>query len=221
MQITPAILTDAFLEVQRSLEIIRYCSGVETVHIDVIDGQFADNVTVAPLDLTVADFDPLKIDFHLMTDEPMDYVYECEALKGYLPIRRMIGQVERMSHQQDFVWSVKANGWEASLALNLFTPLDAIEKEVWPELDHILLLGVEAGQQGQVLHNHLFEKLHEISEMNLTRKLSVSVDGGVKLNTAPAILKYAVDELVVGSGIWHSDDPVQAIEEFNKVVGEA
>ncbi|SRR5258708_6259866 len=217
MKITPAILTDSFLLLQHEVDAVRYSSVIEAVHIDVIDGQFADNITVTPLDLTVAEFEPLKIDFHFMTEEPMDFVYECEALKEYLPIRRMIGQVERMTHQADFLWSAKSNGWEATLALDLFTPLEAIDEELWKELDSVLLLGVEAGYQDQKLHANLYRKLQELAK-RFPRKngynFKVLVDGGIKLDNILTLARYDIDECVVGSAIWESEDPLLAIEEL-------
>lgn len=217
MKITPAILTDSFLVAQQQIDAVRYSSLVEAVHIDVIDGQFVDNITVTPLDLTVGDFDPVKIDFHFMTEEPMDFLYECEALKEYLPIRRVIGQIERMSHQEDFIWTAKANAWQAVLALDLFTPLEEIHEESWRELDGLLLLGVEAGMQNQKMHPHLLEKLQKLEELfpkTQPRRFKVFVDGGVKPDNIASFSHHNIDEFVVGSAIWESDEPLLALEAF-------
>src|SRR5579859_967692 len=214
MHIVPAILTDSFNTLQQQLDLVRYISAIEAVQIDVIDGHFVDNLTVTPLDLTVADFDPLHIDFHFMTEEPMDFVYECEGVKDYLPIRRIYGQVERMSHQQDFLREVRSNNWEAGLAVNLFTPLEAINEETWSELDHILLMAVEAGEQNQTFHKQVLEKVKQLREQLPSERLHITVDGGIKLSNAAALIEAGVNELNVGSAIWKSVDPAGTIEEF-------
>ncbi len=215
MNIIPAILTDSFLTLQNQVESIKPSDETSVVHIDIIDGLFADNITVTPLDLTVADFDQFKIDFHLMTEEPMDFVFECAGLREYLPIRQIIGQVERMTHQMDFIEEVRRNNWEPALALDLFTPLESIDEDVWQQLHSILIMAVEAGAQEQTFNRVALEKVKEIRRVypNI-EQMNIMVDGGVKTLNAKEILKSGANELVVGSAIWESADPVAKIEEF-------
>lgn len=214
MKLVPAILTDSFLTAQQQIDLVRYSPTIEAVQIDVIDGQFADNITVTPLDLTVAEFDPIKIDFHLMAEEPMDFVYECEGVKEYLPIRRIYGQIERMSYQSEFLTAIRANGWQAGLALDLFTPIEEVEEDVWQDLRYVLLMAVEAGQQNQVFHNQVFEKITELRERFSPEQLHISVDGGIKLNNAAKVIEAGANEINVGSALWSTADPAQTIEEF-------
>jgi ribulose-phosphate 3-epimerase len=212
--ITPTILTNSFLDLQRQVDAVRYSSLVQAVNIDVIDGFFADELTITPLDLTVGEFDPIKLDFHFMTEEPMDFVYECLGIKEYLPIRRMYGQVERMSYQGEFLQEVRANGWEAGLALDLFTPIEAIDEEIWPSLTHLLLLGVEAGAQGQALHPYIFDKLAELRQLPAAARVHILVDGGIKMNNIAEISAAGANEVVVGSALWESDDPLRTLESL-------
>ncbi len=221
MKLYPGILTDSFLELQNNADSVKDSPLIEALHIDIIDGQFVDNLTVTPLDLTVGDFEPLKIDFHLMTEEPMDFVFECEGVKDYLPIRRLIAQVERMTSQPDFLYEVKKNGWEASLALDLFTPVEAIDEEVWPELTHILLMSAEAGASGQPFHPQVLEKVRDIRKhFPDPERMHILIDGGVKTTNLKQILDGGVDEVTATSAFWQSEDPLQVIEEFYRVAGE-
>jgi ribulose-phosphate 3-epimerase len=221
MKIVPAILTDSFLTAQQQIDQIKYSPLVEAVQIDIVDGQFVENTTVTPLDLTVADFEPTQIDFHLMTEEPMDFVYECEAVKDYLPIRRIYGQVERMSYQRDFIHAVMGNNWQAGLALDLFTPVDEIDEEVWPEIKHILLMGIEAGFQGKSFNKHVLEKIEFIREnFPVSHEITILVDGGVKLSNVQHIFQAGANEVAVGSALWQSVDPLQTLEEFYRLETE-
>ncbi len=217
MNILPAILTDSFLTLQNQVESVKSSDLINTIHIDIIDGQFADNITVTPLDLTVADFDQFKVDFHLMTEEPMDFAFECAGLREYLPIRQIIGQVERMSHQMDFIEEVRRNNWEPALALDLFTPLEAIDEDVWSQLHSILIMTVEAGAQQQVFNRIALEKVKEIRRVYpKLEQMNIMVDGGVKTLNTKEILQSGANEIVVGSAIWESQDPVAKIEEFQQ-----
>jgi ribulose-phosphate 3-epimerase len=198
------------------LESVKESQLIERVHVDIIDGQFVDNITLTPLDLTVVDFGELGVDFHFMVEEPMDTVYECEAITEYLPIKRIIGQVERMSRQADFLHEVKRNGWEAYLGLDLFTSVeDAIDEDVWEDLDGIMLMSIEAGRQEETFNPQVFHKLQELRSLNArAAKIPVIIDGGVKLTNVGQILQHGVEEVSVGSALWNAPEPTQVIEEF-------
>mgnify|MGYP004417315356 CR=1 FL=1 len=221
MKLLPAILTDSMTIFTEQLEIAKQGEQVDTVHIDVVDGMFADTLTLTPLDLAVVDFGELQVDFHLMTEEPMDFVHECEAVREYLPIRRIIGQIERMSSQRDFVAEVKRNGWQPALGLDIFTPIDSIDEDVWGEFPAILIMGIEAGAQNKVFNPHALEKIQELRQKypNL-EQLNIGIDGGVKIENLKQILETGVDEVMVGSAIWKSDQPVQLIDQLHEVAGQ-
>lgn len=218
MKLLPAILTDSITTLQSQVELVRESPLIETIHIDVIDGLFADNLTVTPVDLIATEFAPLTLDFHLMTEEPMDYVYELGGVKEYLPIRRVYGQVERMSFQADFLQEVRVNGWEGGLALDLFTPLDAIDDDVWQNLSALLLMSVEAGQQGETFHDSIFAKIKEVSEhVEKSSSLSIVLDGGIKQSLLPKLRDAQIAEAVVGSAIWQAAEPLHALEELHRI----
>ncbi len=56
MTLFPAILTDSMTVLAQQLAVASECSVVETVQIDIIDGLFADNITVTPADCATQDF---------------------------------------------------------------------------------------------------------------------------------------------------------------------
>ena len=222
MKLSPSILTDSFITLQEQVNIARESDLIETVQVDIVDGQFADNITVTPLDLAVGDFEPLKIDFHFMVEEPMDYVYECVGIKEYLPIHRIYGQIERMSFQKEFVAEVKKNNWQVGLALDLFTPVEEIDEELWSEIDGVLLMAVEAGFQEEKFNPLVLEKIREVKKIQASlsgKKFHIMADGGIELSNVQQVLAAGADEIAVGSEIWKSNDPLRTVEEFFKLEG--
>lgn len=219
MQFFPAILSDSETVVQQQLDWAAHSNSVDVVQLDIIDGIMADNITVAPLDLSLLEFHDLKCDLHLMVEEPMDYVFEAEAVKQRLPVRTVIAQVERMSYQQSFLDEVRQQNWKTGLSLDLFTPLEALEPGVWEHLDVLQLMGNELGTQGQPLHAHLWEKVAEarafITKYGYTTQLFVDI--GVNLETAPKLWQAGVEGVAVGSAIWNSSEPMQTMQEFAKL----
>jgi ribulose-phosphate 3-epimerase len=216
MTVYPAILSDSSEVVAQQLELAQFSDDVETVQIDIIDGWFADNVTVTPTDLVGLDFGELTLDLHLMTEEPLDFVYEARDSKKDLPIRAIIAQVEHMSNQADFIKDVRNQEWKVGLSLNLFTPIDAIDLESWEYLDAVQVMGIEAGFQGQTFHPTALDTIREVAKKvgQLDRPIELIVDGGVTLELLGRLQELGVSSVAVGSGLWSAPDVEAAIRQF-------
>lgn len=216
MKLYPSILTGSVTEAQEQVVWASSFDQIRTVQVDIIDGQFVDNETVTPTDLIEVDFGELSIDLHLLTEEPLDYVYETIEHKDAFTARSIIGQVERMSSQEDFVNTVKKNEWQVGLSLDLFTPFDAIEEASWAQLDIVQLMSIEAGFQGKEFHPTAFEKIRQLVALrkSLGRKFEIIIDGGVKPALLSKLEKAGVDSVVVGSGLWESQDLEKAVETY-------
>ncbi len=216
MNVTPAILTDSFAVVQEQLAIASVAAVVSKVQVDVIDGLFSENTTVTPMDLTVGDFGDLRLDFHLMVEEPMDFVSEIMAVSDYLPVESVIAQVERMSFQEDFLIEVKKMSWLAGLALDLYTPLESIDDSSWSELDVLLLMGHEVGYQNVRFRPAAMENIEAAVKFRQSsgHHFKIIVDGGVRREHLRLLREMGIDEVAVGGDIWSSLDQVQTIEEL-------
>ena len=216
MKLYPTILTDSVATVQHQLNLVKEHRPIEVVQIDIIDGQLADNVTVTPSDLTGLDFGQLQLDFHLMVEEPMDFLHELIEYRARLPVRAVIAQVERMSFQADFLEMVKKEDWLRGLCLDLHTPLSAIEPNSWAELDIIQLMGVELGFQGQTFAPQVFVKLKGLADQRTkdNLKFAIIVDGGVKASNAKELAQLGVTGVAVGSALWQAEDLRQTVEQL-------
>lgn len=220
--IVPAILSGDVAEVQRLLDMAKSLPDCQLVQIDIIDGWFADNVTVTPTDLWELDFGQLQVDLHLMTEEPMDFVFEALEFKDKLPAISITAQIEHMTSQLVFVEQVKNVGWQVGLSLDLFTPAEAIDADLLPKLDLIQVMGIEAGFQGQEFSSQALETVKDVKEILKKQELEtmVVVDGGVKLNNISKIIEAGVDRVVVGSALWQAEDLLEAyrqmVEEMEK-----
>lgn len=215
VRIYPALLSDQLADLQSQiLKIIDMDTdlGVDSdlssvnkvVQIDIIDGKFADNLTCTPTDLLDFNFGEFKIDFHLMTEDPMDYVHELIDVKNQLPVRAIIGQVERMTSQAHFLEEVRQQQWLPGLSLDLFTPVEAIDAESWEKLQVVQVMGVAAGFQGQQFHPSSLQVIAELRPLCTQHEVELIVDGGVNLETVSAVIKAGADSVAVGSSLWQS-----------------
>ena len=207
MIIYPAVLTDNLETAQKQLELANKLK-VSGVQLDVIDGFYADNLTLTPADCIQLDFGKLSVDFHLMVDEPMDYLHELIEFKQQIPARAVIGQVEKMTYQKDFVQEAKRYGFLAGLSLDLFTPFEQIETEIFEELDILQIMGVRAGFQNQAFNPQALDLVRQAVRFKASagHNLAVIVDGGVKLDNISQIKQAGADAVVVGSQLWQSED---------------
>jgi len=205
--IYPSILSDSKKTVSRQLGLLRQ-HQVPFVQLDVIDGFYAGNLTLTPSDYAEYEFGQLQVDFHLMVEEPLDYVYEILDHKEKLPVRAIIAQVERMSHQANYVSLVKEVCFLVGLSYDLYTPFESIDASVWPDLDFVQVMGVEAGFQGQQFSSASLELIHQVIKWRADNKLDFKllVDGGVKPEILDELKTLELDGLVVGSFLWQAEN---------------
>jgi ribulose-phosphate 3-epimerase len=219
MKIYPAILTESLAQAQQQLEIAQGLQDVETVQIDIIDGKFADNLTITPADFGELDFGDLTCDLHLMTEEPMDGVYELIEYSRIVPVRAVIGQVERMSKQAFFLEEIEKHEWEPGVSLDIFTPLEAIDDASWQYLKVVQLMGVEAGAQGKTFNPLVLQKIDELKTLALKfeKSIEIIVDGGINPETIVTVADEGVDAVVVGSALWNARDNQALLKQLQSV----
>lgn len=218
MKLYPAILTDSIEKVEQQLQLVKSLTGVETVQIDVIDGIFADNLTITPIDLINLDFGKLKLDFQLMVEEPLDYLNEIIQYKKYLPVRAVLGQIERMSSQKEFIELAKENEILAGLSIDIFTPISEVNKSFFSQLDVIQLMSIEAGFQGQIFNDRVIEKIIELNDVRKAENVNfeIIIDGGIKEIHLETLKKLKVDGVAVGSWLWKNDKPEFVVEAVSR-----
>lgn len=204
MIIIPAMLSEHVREIDAQVLRVKQESSLDRIQIDVVDGEFAPELTVTPVDLLPVNFDDLKVDIHLMTNDPINDVIECAQIQS---VDRIIAQIEHMDDQKAFLEHVVTSGKKPGFSLDLYTDLDAIDEESFMYLSVIQLMGVQAGAQGQTLRSDiLLPKIKELKSYLDAHQLtcSIAVDGGVNDSTITALKDAGVMEVAVGSFLWNS-----------------
>lgn len=198
MEIIPAILTSNPDEIPSLLK--KGEGRGERMQIDIIDGVFAANKTILPGALENLETD-LKLDFHLMVKEPVNWVEGCVRAGA----ERIIGQVEMMASQIDFVSKVEASGAKIGLALDLPTPVSALERTVLLDLDVVLVMSVKAGFGGQKFEEKALAKIKELADIRAQDQtpFKICVDGGITPEITKKLEKIGADEAVMGRRILH------------------
>src|SRR5258708_29118793 len=151
---SPGTEIKEFSEFESKIRVVK--SFAKTIHIDLCDGKFANNVTFSdpePFKKFTKDLPEdeggwatgekgLLFEIHLMVEDPIKYI-EAWADAGF---RRFIGQVEKMPSQEEFVAEAQLYG-EVALALDKQTPVEAI-KVTLGDIDSLIVMAIHVGLSG-------------------------------------------------------------------------
>lgn len=224
-EITPTLFVSSVAEAQARLNTIGLDDPLAgTVQIDIADGQLIDALLLSPSDLPELEFGSISCDLHLMVEEPLDSVYELQALGGELPVRQVIGQVERMSRIDTFVGLVTATGWLPGLSFDLYTDavevLRELDAEEFETLAVVQLMGNRMGQEGQSLHPGTMARIKAVQKELTSRGSTavISVDIGVNEHTIEALSAAGATQFAVGSGLWQADDMKHAYQQLESLL---
>jgi ribulose-phosphate 3-epimerase len=198
LKIIPSILTSDPQEFKDMVNMVE--EKTDRVQIDVIDGKFVDNKTVDPSILNVIETN-LKIDFHLMTKEPIKWVEKCIRAQA----DRIIGHIEMMTDQGEFIKKVQSVGCEVGLGVDIDTPIEQIKPVLFFDVDVILLMSYKAGFGGQEFNKEVIKKIEQIDSIRVRddTPFEINVDGGINKDTIRGVVKAGADEVSVGKGLFN------------------
>jgi len=213
IQVVPAILEDTREEVEKKMGLVKGLA--ERVQIDIIDGKFAENKTVEVEELVGVDGD-IELEIHLMVEEPIGLVDQCAEIG----VGMVIGHIELMKNQENFVRVVRKKEMRVGLGLDLKTAVDFLEEGVWEEVDQILLMAVSAGFSGQKFDRKVLEKI-KILRGDYGFKGEIAVDGGVNEETIEDCVRVGANRLSVTSALWQSKEIKEGLERLTRLALKA
>lgn len=203
MKIYPSILVDTSEKLQSEIDRLAQLAPPPSVlQLDIIDGEFADELTIELSAARQVDWQRFQYDIHLMTIEPAQFL---EEVWGDKRIRTVIGQIERMSDMNQFIHDVQEGGWQAGLSLDVFTPIEELETVDVQSVFAVQLMGNQAGRQGQTLHEGIFDKLNSLVALrsDMGASFEIIVDIGVNTETFSQLI--GADAGAVGSALQGPD----------------
>ena len=175
VEIIPAILTDSsgkFKELVRKLE--PYASRI---HIDIADGEFVPNKTVAGYNELREIESAVKFDIHLMVKRPQDQLKKW----FYSHADRFIIHIESEINPEEIIGSIKEHGRKVGLAMNPETNIEKVEKYL-NDIDFIQFMTVHPGFQGGDFVESVLGKVQEFNKK--FPNVPIAVDGSMHVETA-------------------------------------
>tara|TARA_Y100000310_G_C20698427_1_gene827403 strand:+ start:3832 stop:4485 length:654 start_codon:yes stop_codon:yes gene_type:complete len=212
-ELIPAILVKSRMKLIRQVKIAE--QKAKTIQIDIMDNKFIHNKTIQPEKLKKIS-KKLNIEAHLMVKYPLRYLEDLKRLNINLIIFHW-GSIDHKKEILDIIKEVKKHKIKPSIALNPET--DAIKiKPYLKYLDHVLVMTVHPGKQGQELIPSTLKKVKQIRSWN--KKVDIEVDGGIDETNILDCYKAGANKLVVGSAIFKTKNPKKAIDNLNSILNK-
>ncbi len=174
-------------------------SGVNWIHLDVMDGHFVPNLTMGiPFGDAIKKKFKANVESHMMVENPDMY------LEKYCSFSKLVTiHYEAPVQTKRVLKEIENLGSMPGLSINPKTPVSSIET-LLPSVKYVLVMTVEPGFSGQSLIEDAAQKIPLLFEYRKRYNLDflIGVDGGIKKDNISRISALGPDIIVSASAIF-------------------
>lgn len=208
-EIIPSILVKTEEELLEKIMAIE--PFIERAHIDIADGIFVPNMTIAGPEEIEAIDTKLKFGVHLMVSKPENHIVRWLET----PADRFIFHAEATQKPQEIIDVVKEADKMIGVALNPGTSHEKIA-EIVDQVDFVHFMTVEPGFYGGDFVEGVLDKISDFHY--LYPDIAISADGGINPENIEKLADVGVSKFVIGNYIWNSKDIEEAIERLKSEI---
>lgn len=208
-EVIPGILEKEWSDIEKKLELLK--PFAKSVHIDMIDGKFAENTTFLDPEPFRKYKDDFLLELHMMVEDPLSYLKPW-ADAGF---ERFLGHIEKMPDPVEFVAQGQLLG-AVGLAVDSPTSIDRIKNLSLNDLDTLLVMTIKAGESGRKFQPELLEKVKELKNRN--PYLPIEVDGGINEETIIKAKEAGATRFVSTSHLFSSENIEEDYKKLTSLV---
>lgn len=187
-------------------------SFAERIQIDLMDGEFAPNKNLNPIQVWWPD--GVLADIHLMYKRPSEHLETLISLKPHL----IILHIESDGNIEEYIRHIKKFGIKAGVALLADTSV--AEAHGCIEIaDHVMLFAGSLGSFGGVADLSVLQKIPQIRAIR--PDIEIGWDGGISSDNIARLVNEGIDVCNVGGFIQRSEDPEGAYRKLSGLLGTA
>jgi len=207
-QIIPSLLSMNFASIENEMK--RIPNTVNILHLDIMDGNFVNNISFGPVVVKhIRKYTDKLLDTHLMISDPDRYIDEF-----YKAGSDMISfHIETVRNASKTIAHIKELQMKAGIALNPETPVEDVLPYL-QEADYFLVMSVHPGFAGQKFIPEVLSKIEMLAQKREGDNYAIEIDGGINRETSLQAKKSGADWIVSGSYLFSSVDFNKRIEEM-------
>lgn len=198
--------------------------GADLLHIDVMDGHFAPNLTMGA-DMIAGvrrNVPEAFLDAHLMVERPGDYVESfAKAGANLFAFHMEVCKPMRPggADPAELIRRIRDAGMHPGMVVNPPTTIAQLEAGIGPYLDDlslVLVMSVNPGFSGQAFMPEVLDKARWFKQ-RVGAGTRIEMDGGLNTDTLPSAVAAGVDVAVTASALFGSDDRAKMIRAMKAI----
>jgi len=207
IHVSVSILAEDFSALGEVLKTVEDAGG-DSVHLDVIDGVFAPNLSFGPVVIKgIRKLTSLPLHAHLMIQYPEKY------LEDYINVgcSQIYFHLESDGNPENIIKKIHEMKARCGIVLNPDTSVDTL-KPYLEKIDAVLIMSVHPGFSGQKFIPDVLSKIKNLRE--ISSEIDIAVDGGINDETIDSVLNSGANVIIANSYVFSSSDRARAIRQL-------